>query len=127
VGTLVIQGYLYSQPVEGIAWRSAAAGAAVGAFFGVWCWLEARSPGRFGSLWEFSPQETTVFDQFWSERTSDRGKQEIPYRRGRDARGRVVYLGPEQQPWQRSGEGGMMTAVIVEEDGERRRFEAEMD
>ncbi len=126
VGTLVIQGYLYSQPVERIGWRSAAAGVAVGAFFALWCWLQARAPGQYGTLLDFSPRETKVFDKFWSERVGDAGKQEVPYTRGRDDRGRVVYRDPSGRPWQRSGDGGMMTAIIVEEDGERKRFEAEM-
>ena len=48
-GTAVIQGYLYSEPVEGIAWRSAAAGAAVCLFFALWCYLQASAPGRYGT------------------------------------------------------------------------------
>ncbi|HEY1376969.1 MAG TPA: hypothetical protein VGF55_09250 [Gemmataceae bacterium] len=126
VGTLVIQGYLYSQPVGGIVWRSAAAGAAVCLFFAFWCWLQARSPGQYGTLLDFSPRDTKVFDKFWSERVGGGGKQEILYTRGRDARGRVEYRDPSGRLWQRSGDGGVMTAIIVEEDGEKKRFEAEM-
>jgi hypothetical protein len=126
-GTLVIQGYWYSQPVEGIAWRSAAAGAIIAAFFGLWCWLQAQWPGRYDTLLTFNPQETKTFDKFWSVRTGERGIQEVLYTRGRDDRGRVVYVSPEGRPWQRSGDGGMMTAIIVEEDGERHRFDAEME
>jgi hypothetical protein len=127
LGTILIQGYLYSQPVEGVVWRSAAAGATVAAFFGMWCWLEATSPGRYDTLLSFSPRETLKFDKFWSERTGDRGKQEVLYTRGGDDRGRVVYSDPDRRPWQRSGDGSMVTAIIVEENGEKRRFEAEMD
>lgn len=126
IGTVVLQGYLYSQPVEGIAWRSATAGAIVGLFFAFWCYLEANWPGRFDTLLNFSPRDVRVFDQFWSEKSSDRGKQEILYRRGKDSRGRIRYLGPEGQIWQRSDDG-MMTAIIVEEDGEKKRFEPEME
>src|SRR3954465_510978 len=88
VGALVIQGYLYSEPARGIAWRSAAAGLVVAAFFGFWCWLEAHNPGRYDTLLNFNPQDTKVFDTFWTERTGDRGKQEVLYTRGRDDRGR---------------------------------------
>jgi hypothetical protein len=125
-GTAVIQGYLYTQPVQGIAWRSAVTGLAVGLFFGGWCWLESRSPGVYGSILDFSPQQMTVFPEFWSERTGDRGKQEILYRQGHDARGRSVYLDADNQIWQRSSSNGMMTAIIVEESGEKHRFEAEL-
>jgi hypothetical protein len=126
VGSAVIQGYLYNQPADGLLWRAAAAGAAVAGFFAVWCWIESRAPGQFGSILEFSPREMTTFDKFWSERTGDLGKQDILYTRGKDARGRVVYLDPDGKPWQRTGSGGMMTAIIVEEDNEKHRFEAEM-
>ena len=126
-GTLVIQGYWYSRPVEGIAWRSAVAAVIVGAYFGLWCWLEAQWPGRYETLLRFNPTETKEFDKIWSVRTGERGTEEILFTRSHDARGRVVYLSPDGRPWQRSGEGGMMTTIIVEEDGERRRFEAETE
>jgi hypothetical protein len=126
VGTAVIQGYLYSQPVEGALWRSAAAGTAVAVFFGFWCWIEARAPGQFESLFDFSPQQTISFDKIWSERTGDRGKEEIPFTKGKDERGRVVYRDADGNPWQRTSASGMMTAIIVEENGEKHRFEAEM-
>jgi hypothetical protein len=122
VGGVVIQGYLYSQPAERVAVRAAASGVIVAVFFGLWCWLEGRSPGKFDTLLNFNPDRITTYDKFWTERTGDRGTQEVPYSRGRDERGRVVYFGPDGRPWQRS-DGGMATAIIVEEDGERRRFE----
>lgn len=125
-GALMIQGYLYSEPADGLEWRAPAAGAVVGLFFALWCVLEARAPGQYDTLFNFSPRDTKVFDQFWSERTNERGKQEVPYRRSRDERGRTVYVDPEGRPWRRS-DNGLMTAIIVEEDGQRRRFAAEMN
>jgi hypothetical protein len=126
VGTAIIQGYLYTEPVAGLAWRSAAAGAAVGLFFGVWCWIEMRAPGQYETLLDFSARKVVVLPSFLSERTGDRGKQEIPYTLGRDVRGRTVYLDPDGRPWQRSSSDGMMTAVVIDEDGEKHRFDAEM-
>lgn len=125
-GSTVIQGYLYNRPVAGIAWRSAVTGVAVGLFFGLWCWIELQVPGQYSSLLDFSPQQVTVFQEFLSERTGDRGKQEILYRLGRDARGRPTYLDPDNRPWERSSSNGMMTAIVVEEGGEKHRFEAEL-
>jgi hypothetical protein len=125
VGGAVIQGYLYHQPADGLLWRSAAAGAAVAAFFGLWCSIEARAPKQFGTLLEFSPEERTIFTQFRSERTGDRGKQEIVYNRGKDSLGRVRYYDADEHEWRRL-DNGMMTAIIVEENGEKHRFEAEM-
>jgi hypothetical protein len=126
VGTSIIQGYLYNEPVEGIPWRSAASGVAVGLFFGLWCLIESRAPGQYETLLDFTPRETVRLPGFVSERTGDRGKQEITFTRGRDNRGRVVYTDPNGNVWQRSSANGMMTAIIVDEDGEKRRFEAEL-
>ena len=84
------------------------------------------APGQFESLFDFSPQQIISFDKFWSERTGDRGKEEIPFTKGKDERGRVVYRDADGNPWQRTSASGMMTAIIVEENGEKHRFEAEM-
>jgi hypothetical protein len=125
-GTALIQGYLYNQPVSGISWKSAATGAAVGLFFALWCGLESRAPGRYASLLDFSPREVTTFDTFWAEQTGDSGKRQVRYTRGRNDRGRVTYYDADHVPWQRSSSNGMVTAIIVEEDGEKKRFEAEL-
>src|SRR5439155_20333894 len=60
----------------------------------------------------------------WSEATGERGKREILYRRGHDERGRIVYSDADGRLWRRADDG-LMTAIIVEEDGQRTRFEAE--
>src|SRR5262249_37312211 len=46
-GTAVVQGYLYSEPTDGLEWRAPAAGAAVGLFFALWCAIEAHAPGQY--------------------------------------------------------------------------------
>jgi hypothetical protein len=125
-GTLIIQGYLYSEPVGGLAWRAPAVGAAAGLFFGLWCGLEAKAPGRYDTLWNFSPREVKEFDRFWSERTTGPTKTEIVYRRERGERGTPRYVDPDGRPWRRS-DNGLMTAVIVEEDGQKKRFEAPLN
>jgi hypothetical protein len=125
-GTLLIQGYLYNEPVGGMSWRAPAVGAVAGLFFGLWCWIEAKAPGRYDVLWNFSPRESQEFDQFWSERTTGPTKTEILYRKERDNRGRVEYRDADGRPWRRS-DNGIMTAIIVEEDGRKTRFEAPLN
>lgn len=126
VTTIILQGYWYTSQVEGVGWRSVVCGATVGLYFAIWCWIEAKAPARFDTLIQFVPRETVEFDQIWSVRKSDRGTVEIPYRRTRTSRGTLMFVDADQRPWQRS-DGGMMTAIIVEEKGERKRFEAELD
>jgi hypothetical protein len=125
-GTLFIQGYMYSEPVSGISWRAPTVGAVAGLFFGLWCWIEAKAPGRYDVLWNFSPREVQEFDQFWSERTNGPSKTEILYRKEHDNRGRVEYRDADGHIWRRS-DNGMMTAIIVEEDGRKTRFEAPLN
>jgi hypothetical protein len=126
LGAAILQGYWYDSPVEGIAWRSAAAGAVIGLFYAAWCGIEAKAPGKYDTLFRFSPRDTVIFDQFWSVRKSDRGTKEILYKRSRGDRGTVVYVDFDLRPWQRSYDG-MMIAIIVEENGERKRFDAQLD
>lgn len=65
-GTLFLQGYLYSEPVQGIAWRGPAAGAAVAVFVGLWLLLAKAAPdGRYRTLLEFSPRDSTQFEELW--------------------------------------------------------------
>src|SRR6059036_276676 len=90
-GTVLIQGYLYSEPVGGISWRAPAVGAAVGLFFGVWSWIADTAPGRYDTLWNFTPREVQEFDKFWSERTTGPTKTEILYHKEHDNRGRIEY------------------------------------
>ncbi len=64
--TLFLQGYLYSEPTEGIAWRGPAAGAAVALFIGLWLLLARSAPdGRYRTLIEFSPRDSTQFQDLW--------------------------------------------------------------
>jgi hypothetical protein len=123
-GALILQGYLYSEPADGLAWRAPVAGAVMGLFFGLWCSLEARSPGTFDTVFNFSPGEPTRVEKFWAERVGELGKREVLYRRGRNERGAIVYTDPEGRPWRRV-DNGRMVAIIIEEDGERKRFAAE--
>src|SRR3954469_21078736 len=101
-GTLVIQGYLYSEPVGGLAWRAPAVGAVASLFFGAWCALEWRSPGKYDTLWNFSTRDVRTVDQFWSERTNGPNKEEVLYRRQTADRGTIRYVDPDGRPWRRS-------------------------
>jgi len=44
-GTVFIQGYIYSEPVEQVYWRAPAAALIVALFVAFWCSLDYKSPG----------------------------------------------------------------------------------
>jgi hypothetical protein len=56
---LWFQGYLYTEPAAGIAWRGPAAGSAVLLVLLPWIFLDYRNPGHFRPLFEGSSTETT--------------------------------------------------------------------
>lgn len=84
--TMFFQGYIYSEPGEGIAWRAPAAGAVLSLFLCVWIVLDYRSvekpsdEGRYRSLHEFSARETETYEKL-TILTQDR-KHEQYARRG---------------------------------------------
>lgn len=124
-GSAVVQGYLYSEPAAGLWWRSAAAGASVGMFLGLWCLIESKWPGRYDTLFNFSSGEEKEFPRFWSLRKGGPGpEEEILFQRRHDERGRLHYMDRDNREWRRS-DSGQVVAVIVDEDGAKKRFEAE--
>jgi hypothetical protein len=115
----------YDRPVNGLAWRAPIAAATITGFLGLWSFLESKSPGRFDSLFRFSPSEDRELEQFWSEKKTDGGATQTLFDRRIVPSGRVEYADANGRYWRRS-DNGVVTAIIIEEDGERRRFEAEL-
>ncbi|MFO0807667.1 MAG: hypothetical protein U0746_03505 [Gemmataceae bacterium] len=120
-------GLLYSAPAEGLPWRAPLAGLIVGAFLSGWCLLERSAPGRFDTPLAFSPVESTVYERLWSERRGDRGVKTAEYTRGRGDRGSVAYFDADGRPWARVNDGGMVVAIIIEENDQKKRFEPDMN
>jgi hypothetical protein len=57
--TLFIQGYLYTEPVAGIAWRAPAAGSVVMTAFLLWVVLDYHSPGAYRPVHELESSEVS--------------------------------------------------------------------
>ena len=124
--TLWAQSYIYDSPADGLAWRAPAAAGAVAAFLFVWTLIEYRKPGAVNTLFNFSSQRTTEFSKFVSVRKSETGEEkEIPYERQATGGGRMQFRDPKGTVWARSS-SGMMVAILVDEDGETKRFNADM-
>lgn len=124
VAALVHSGF-YEQPVEGIAWRAPAAAAAITGFLMLWAYLHGRMPDRFDSLFRFSASADQQLEQFWSERQLEGGTQLTLFRRRIVPPGRVDYIDASGKAWRRS-DSGVVTAILIEENGERRRFAAQL-
>ena len=124
-GTLLLQGSLYSEPVNHLFWRGPAAALVLTAFVAVWCYIAYRSPGNYNTIFEFSAAtDRDHFDHFWSVK---RGRENL-YVSKRNSAGRFEYRGKDtNKTWSRSDSEGVVEAVIVEDsDGEKVRFEAEL-
>jgi hypothetical protein len=134
-GTLWVQGYIYNEPAGGLEWRAPAAGAAVAVFLAVWCLLNYNlgEPGvtelPFDTWWSFSPTETSParpWRKFWSVKNGKEVEYIYQSRVGLGG-GQHQYVDAQtmKQPWSRES-GGLVQAVIIEEDGTKVRFDLQM-
>ncbi len=121
-GTMFFQGYIYSEPVDGLYWRAPLAGLILTLFATFWCRLDYRSPGKYNTLFDFSARENEEFPKFWSLK---KGK-EILYVRKTIGQGRIEYRDEHGRPWSRSDAEGVMEAIVIEKDGQRIRFDAQL-
>ncbi|MFL5330137.1 MAG: hypothetical protein ACJ8C4_14645 [Gemmataceae bacterium] len=115
------QGYFYETVVEGLTWRSAALAGGVTAFLGLWTFVEMKSPGKFDSLFNFSARDDKWVPYFWAERKGTSGTVETKFNR----RG-MEYFDDGNRSWRRSDANGIVTAIIIEENGEKRKFVAKL-
>jgi hypothetical protein len=118
VGSIVLQGFLFTEPTEDLYWRAPAAAAALTVFLGLWTYIVYSAPGRYGTLFLFSPREDKEFTKFQSERL----KKTTTFELKKGPQGRHEFRDSEtNQRWSRSD------AIIVEEDGQKVRFEPDRD
>jgi hypothetical protein len=125
VVTSLMHTSFYERRVDGMTWRAPAAAAVITGFLAVWAYVELKSPGRFDSLFRFSAADDRQLEQFWSEKKSEGGVNLTLFHRRFVPPGRVEYADANGRYWRRS-DGGVVTAIIIEEDGERRRFAAQL-
>jgi hypothetical protein len=128
LGTLFFQGYFYTEPVEGAAWRAPVAGAILTLFFAAWAWLDVRNRGDdpqdvpFNTLFRFSSEVARTPEpvkKLWVVRKGT--KEPVEYERYKDANSqtglvRTLYREVNtRNPWRREG----VEAILIQEDGKK--------
>ena len=118
-GTLWLQDYFYSEPVEGIFWRAPAAGSVMALFLVLCCLIDARSPVRYFSPIEFSASETQgPFSEIWAVK----GGKKTRYTLTKDERGRADYYDSQRKPLPTHPD-----EIIITQDSEEVVFQPERD
>ncbi len=117
-GTTWFQGYIYSEPAEQLYWRAPAAGAALTLFLALWGYLDSRAPGRYPGQFIFGADEVKEFKEL---RVVYQG-QETLYKLRKNAQGKPEYWDAQNRPLPSRPD-----SVIVDDQGEKVRFEAERD
>jgi hypothetical protein len=125
-GTLVAQGYIYDSPTDGLHWRAPAAAGLLTAFLFVWMVIEYRRPNSTDTIFNFSGLRSAEFNKFISVRKNEANQeQEIAYERQTMGPDRIRFLDKNGRVWERSS-SGMMVAIVIDENGEKKRFNAEI-
>jgi hypothetical protein len=122
-GTLFFQGYIYSEPAEGLLWRAPAAALAMTFFFFIWCYLDYRKPGSHNTIFDFTARDKEQYKKFWAVKS---GKETL-YEAHKNAKGLYDFKDAEGKIWRRSDINGITEAVILEDkDGQKMRFNADL-
>lgn len=126
-GTLGFQGLIYNEPAAGLHWRGPAAGAALTAFFALWCFVsygnfdprtETQMP--LDTIFRFQPKKTTPVDKLWAVK---KDKETLFKKRETGGTGGSAEFRDDQgNPWRRSDTTGITEAIIVEQDNQRLTF-----
>jgi hypothetical protein len=119
-GSLWFQGYIYNQPAEEMYWRAPAAGSALALFFVLWGFLDYQAPGRYQSLFDFSPTDTLEFAELRAVPSGS--DKEVEYHLRKNTQGIGEYRDSLNRPLPSHPQ-----AIIVKINGEDDRFEPERD
>lgn len=128
-GSILIQSWLYNVPADNVVIRAIATGAGVAVFYTLWSAMDAGNPGKYDSVFAAADLNIKEYDHVVSVRTTKTKEEEIPYRKNASG-AKVQYFkeGEYQKTWSRSDADGMMTAILITEEGnnEPTRFEIKL-
>jgi hypothetical protein len=123
VVTLFLQGYFYTEPIGGVAWRAPAAAAALTAWFALWSYLDYRSPGSYDALHLFSPRvDQPRPKELWSLTQGHKSKFELRKSAGLGGPQEEYRDAETNKPWRRSE-----AVIFIDGDGQEVRFDADRD
>ena len=131
-GSLILQSYFYSVPVDGLAWRAAVGAATVALFLTIWFALDRRDPGKFDTFLDFVAYDIVEIDTFDAVRVSPAGiEKTVTYTRPTRLRRAAEYRPNDYKDskgiaFNRSDTDSMVMAIVVKmpTTGESVRFEA---
>jgi hypothetical protein len=127
VGSMFLQGYIYTEPSPQMWWAAPAAGAVLGVFFAGWCYAVARSADArpndipYDTFFNFSTHVYMVKDPVTVIWAVKKNGEKVKYARFREDQNRYSYKDTSsvQRPWRGTG----VVAIELEHDGEKYRFE----
>jgi hypothetical protein len=126
VGSLWLQGFIYSEPADAMHWRALATGGILTVFVAGWCLLNYRYPGSFDAVFNFSPTETKQYDSFIAvKRLDEKTTRNISYTLLKSGIG-GNYVDTLGHPWRRSDTDGIIEAIEVKDGANTIRFKAEL-
>jgi hypothetical protein len=134
--SLFIQPYLHGEPVSQLPLRALVGGLAVGCFVTLWVYANTRAErkDKYGTFFEFNPVGTKPIDAFDAVQRSANKQEDGKYpeatvsfkRPTGKAEGFVEAKSPTV-PFRLNTSNMMTVAVIVDEGGQKVRFDAELN
>lgn len=130
-GGMLLQGWWYQGPADRMPIRAAACGGAMALFLTLWCALDRANPGKYETLFDFSPEEVTPIDSFDSVMRSKSGdEKKVTFHKKPGASGATRdFVDDKSQPWIKNTSDRMTVAIDVHEKGKNgvTRFKANLD
>ncbi len=132
---LFVQPYLHGEPADRLPIRVLVAGLTVGCFVTFWVYVNTRAdrPDKYGTFFEFNPTGTKTFDQFEAvERLATKGadgkypEKTVAFKRTAGKQGEFVAAGNPSQKFRLNTTSMMTVAIIVDDNGQKARFDAEL-
>ena len=130
-GSILLQGWMYQNPADRLPIRAVVCGTVFAVFITFWCYIDSKNPGRYDTVFEFSPLEITDFDEFESVLKNTSGKEKITtFKKQHGSKGSTSeFADAKNQPWKKNTSDAQVVAILIKEKdkAEPTRFDAKLD